>query len=180
MRPRLQPLTIPRISLSLPQLAASISAAIHEPKPTDVAVVTAAASGGDTAAAGASADQLRFLSPFNTRVGLTAGGAGGGDDDSTGGGDGSEDEAAPGHGGGGGDADDDAEVMDRSKLKKMSEKMLRYRSRLAQIPGMIGSPQGGAPGGLLGPGVPAAVVTATGGGGTAGRPGTGAALAGRR
>jgi len=90
----------------------------------------------------APAAEQRFLSPFNTRVGHAADG---GDDDSAGGGDGSDDEgAAPGYAGGRGDADDDAEVMDRSKLKKMSEKMLRYRTRMA-IPGMFG---GAAPGGV--------------------------------
>ena len=155
------------LSLASPQqLASSIAAAINEP-------VASGASAADTDGPSApndkatAGDHVRFLSPFNRRVGHALGG---GDDDSGAGGDGSDDETAgapAGGGGGGADADDDAEVMDRSKLKKISEKMLhRGGSRMPALPGIM----------LAGPGAGAGPAAAAGGvAAGVGRPATGAA-----
>lgn len=139
-------------TLQAQELSSAIAAATDK---------TAAAGTTDDAAAG----NQRFLSPYNTRVGTSHGVTGGGSR-AGGGGSGALGDDSAAHGeqledeeeGGGGllsgtaaaDADDDQEVLDRAKLKKMSEKMMRFRTRMsAQLPGMIGGPgsSGGSGGG---------------------------------
>jgi hypothetical protein len=119
------------------QLSSSIAAAASK---------NAAVPDGPTGApSSASIAELRFVSPFNTRVGTSHGRRGGGaagestQDDLLS--DDEEEEEAALLAGAAADADDDQEVIDRAKLKKMSEKMMRFRAKTQQLPGMLGGQQ---------------------------------------
>jgi hypothetical protein len=160
------------VQLSAAIAAATEKASKHAPAPS------AQGSEGEPPAV-SSAAELRFLSPFNTRVGTSHGvPAGGradagappaGDDSSMQGDQQDEEEGGllPGGGAVGSsaaaDADDDAEVMDRTKLKKMSEKMLRFRAKMStQLPGMLGGQHlsGGSAGGVASGGAGAGAKSA--------------------